>query len=136
MRKQRLWWIVALLVAAWLLWMTLRTNSTVTQDLTPVTESLVGQLLGTHLLISILGNVAVFVPLGAAVALALKDQPPVKQVGLGTAAGAGLSATIELLQLALPSRWSDPADWVLNTVGAGMGAVMATVLGKYLKRDA
>lgn len=130
---RRFWLALAILIVAWLLWMTMRAEATVTRELMPVTESAAGRLLGTHLLISILGNIAVFVPLGAAVALALKDQPHTKQIGLGTVAGAGLSATIELLQLALPSRWSDPADWVLNTLGAGIGAVTVTVLGKYLK---
>jgi glycopeptide antibiotics resistance protein len=134
MRNRRIWWIVALLVAAWLLWMTLRAEATVTRELTPVTESAAGQLLGTHLLISILGNIAVFVPLGAAVALALDSKSTGRQIGLGTASGAGLSAAIELLQLAQPSRWTDPADWVLNTLGAALGAFVATVFRKYLQR--
>jgi glycopeptide antibiotics resistance protein len=114
--------------------MTMRAEATVTRELLPVTESAAGRLLGTHLLISILGNIAVFVPLGAAVALALADLPLARRIGWSTVAGASLSAAIELLQMALPSRWSDPMDWVLNTLGAGIGAVIATLVGKYLER--
>jgi glycopeptide antibiotics resistance protein len=129
--SRKLWWAVALLIAIWLLWMTLRGSGTVNQDLMPVIESQAAEILGTHLLISILGNVAVFVPLGAASALALKDLPMTKRMGLATTVGAGLSAVIEVLQLALPSRWSDPADWVLNTLGAGLGAMGAVLFERY-----
>ncbi|MGC9400160.1 MAG: VanZ family protein [Anaerolineae bacterium] len=132
MTSRRFWWIVALLVAAWLLWMTLRGSGAVNRDLTPLIESQAGRMFGAHLLISILGNVAVFVPLGAAVALAPADQSLARRIGWATIVGAGLSAIIEVLQMALPSRRSDPLDWVLNTVGAGIGAVGVVLLKKYL----
>lgn len=134
MKRHPFWWAVAIVIAAWLLWMTMRGSGTVNRDLAPIIESQAAQVLGTHLLISILGNIVVFVPLGAVVALALADLPLARRIGWSTMAGAGLSAAIEFLQMALPSRWSDPADWLLNTVGAALGAFVATVFRKYLQR--
>ncbi|QEW02884.1 VanZ family protein [Microbacterium lushaniae] len=66
-------------------------------------------------------NTAMFVPLGAALALLL----PLRGWPLAVAAGFGVSVAVEYLQAAIPGRVPDATDVVWNTVGAlvGVGAV-------------
>ncbi len=118
-----LWWSVAGLNALWLYWMTLRPQTTVSADLIPVTASAASYGLSTQFVIGILGNIVVFVPWGAAVALALNLRPRWINVGGAIVAGALLSASIELLQRAVPSRVSAWDDWALNTLGTTLGAI-------------
>ncbi|MBN1177586.1 MAG: VanZ family protein [Anaerolineae bacterium] len=113
------WWGAAALVAAWLLWMTLRPNETVAANLAPLTGPAAARGISPYVLISLAGNVAVFVPLGAALALALGGR-----VVPATLLGAALSLSIELAQLALPSRVSAVDDWLLNTLGTALGALV------------
>lgn len=124
------WWALAAAVAAWLLWMTLRPNQTVAADLAPLTESAAEQGVSVRLLIDLAGNVAVFAPLGAALALALRDRPMRRRLLLATLGGAGLSFTIELIQTAIPTRVAALDDWLLNTGGAFLGAVTGCVVGR------
>ena len=60
-------------------------------------------------------NVLLFMPLGGALAF----------VGIrfrrAIAFGAALSAAIELVQLAIPGRWTSVDDWIFNTVGTAVG---------------
>jgi glycopeptide antibiotics resistance protein len=135
MRRQ-FWWIVAALVSLWLLWMTLRPQAQVTADLTVITAPAAAQGISIPFLIGFLGNIAVFIPLGAAAALALARNPREARLLVATAVGAGLSAVIELLQLAIPSRVSGFDDWLLNTAGAFIGAVIASILINKRKRSA
>jgi glycopeptide antibiotics resistance protein len=74
-RLTLVWWALAVAVAAWLLWMTLRPNQIVATDLAPLTESAAERGISIHLLIDLAGNIAVFVPLGAVLALALRGRP-------------------------------------------------------------
>ncbi len=122
------WWILAGAIAVWLLWMTLRPNQSVAADLTPLTETAAAQDISVHLLIDLAGNVVVFAPLGAALALALGDKPLVHRLLLATLIGAGLSLTIELAQTALPSRVAALDDWLLNTAGTAIGALATASL--------
>jgi glycopeptide antibiotics resistance protein len=131
--KNKFWWMIALAVVVWLLWMTLRPNTTVATDLTPLTGPAAARGISIHWLIDIAGNIVVFVPLGAAVALALGDHPARLRLLGGSGAGALLSASIELAQLALPSRVSAVGDWALNTAGAAIGAALAVFAPPYLK---
>jgi glycopeptide antibiotics resistance protein len=129
--KRRLtwiWWALAAAVTAWLLWMTLRPNQTVAADLAPLTESAADQGISIHLLIDLAGNVVVFAPLGAALALALRDRPVRRRLLLATLGGAGLSLVIELIQTAMPTRVAALDDWLLNTGGAFLGAVVGCVV--------
>jgi len=123
-----LWWLVFVAIAAWLLWMTLRPQEQAVADLTPITAPAAARGISVPFLVDFLGNIAVFIPLGAAAALALANKPCGPRLLAATAVGAGLSAAIELLQLAIPSRFSGFDDWLLNTVGACIGAVIAGVL--------
>jgi len=129
-RHTWLWWALAGAVAAWLLWMTLRPNQTVVAGLAPLTE----RAIPAHLLIDLAGNVAVFIPLGAALVLALGDRSAKARLLLATVAGASLSLTIELAQLLVPTRVTAPDDWLLNTVGTALGASTGLMLrNQFLK---
>jgi glycopeptide antibiotics resistance protein len=81
-------------------------------------------------LIGLAGNVVVFVPLGATLALALGGQPAGRRLLLTTLTGASLSLTIELAQMAIPTRVSGLNDWVLNIVGTALGALLGLGIKK------
>ena len=131
-RLRWVWWVMAMAVAAWLLWMTLRPNQTVATGLASLTEPAAAYGISHHLLIDLAGNVVVFVPLGAALALALNRRPPRQQIVLATLGGAALSLTIELAQQATPSRVSALEDWLLNSAGAAVGALAGCWAGSRL----
>jgi glycopeptide antibiotics resistance protein len=122
-----LWWAVVFIVAGWLLWMTLRPNQTVAAELTPLTESAAKKGISTYLLIDLAGNIVVFIPLGTALALAMRARASRRRLLLVTLGGAGLSLVIELIQTSIPSRVSAVDDWLLNTLGVFVGAVVCTV---------
>lgn len=125
--RPRVWWLVTLLVALWLLSMTMRSQEAATTYLAPITTPARARGISTRVLISFLGNIVVFVPLGAAATLAqAKRPPPARMIG-GTLVGAGLSALIELLQLGVPGRVTAWDDLALNTLGAAVGALLANV---------
>jgi glycopeptide antibiotics resistance protein len=132
-------WVWRLLAAAsvlWLLWMTQRPQADLVVDLAPLTEPAAGYGISSHILISIIGNVAVFVPLGLAVARSLalgRGVTSFAALAAGTAFGALVSVCIELLQMLSPSRFPDWRDLVLNTLGALVGAVLAVLIG-YVRR--
>lgn len=127
-RGEWLWWALAALAAAWLLWMTLRPNAAVSADLAPLTASASARGISGHVLIDLAGNVVVFAPLGLALALALSALPAGRAFLLATAGGAALSLAIELAQAALPSRVAALDDWLLNTAGAALGAGLGCAL--------
>ena len=124
-RPAWLWWALAGAVVVWLLWMTLRPNPTVAADLAPLTEPAAARSISIHLLISLAGNVVVFAPLGAAVALAMGGKPAGRRLLLAIFIGAGLSLAIELAQTTIPSRVSALDDWLLNTSGTALGALVS-----------
>jgi glycopeptide antibiotics resistance protein len=122
-QRSRVWWLLSAIVAIWLLWMTLRPNQTVAADLALLTGPATERGVSAHVLIDLVGNVAVFLPLGLILALALRGRPTGRRLSLATLGGAGLSLVIELIQSALPSRVSALDDWLLNTGGAFLGAM-------------
>ncbi|MGW1075056.1 VanZ family protein [Streptomyces sp. NPDC002537] len=67
------------------------------------------------------GNIALFVPLGLSAMLATRRPWPA--IGFGAA----LSALIEATQAVLTGigRECDSSDWLMNTVGAALGAALA-----------
>ena len=89
-----------------------------------------------YLFIDVVGNVAVFVPFGAAVAAASLlsrrgDQGRHARSGgfwrwwlKVSLAGLALSVFIELGQLTIPGRVTDIDDVILNTFGAAVGALL------------
>lgn len=129
---QGFWWLIAGLVSLWLLWMTLRPNPEVARELETLTAPATARGISYFWLIDIAGNIAVFAPLGAAVALALSvSRSLASRVLLGTGAGLLVSAFIELLQGLSSSRVSSLGDVVLNGIGAAMGALIATWLSRW-----
>jgi glycopeptide antibiotics resistance protein len=129
-RLSWLWWALSAAVALWLLWMTLRPNQTVAADLAPLTETAVERGVSVHLLIDFAGNIVVFLPLGMTIVLALRGRPLGRRLSLATLGGAGLSLIIELIQTTIPSRVAAPDDWLLNTGGAFLGALVGCVVGR------
>lgn len=128
------WWALAGAVTVWLLWMTLRPNLTVAADLAPLTEPAAARGISPHVIISLAGNIVVFVPLGAALTLALGGKPAGRRLLLATFIGAALSLIIELVQTVIPSRVTALDDWLLNTVGTTIGALLGSLLQKQHKR--
>jgi glycopeptide antibiotics resistance protein len=129
-RLSWVWWTLSAAIAVWLLWMTLRPNQTVATDLAPLTEPAAGQGVSVRLLIDFAGNVVVFLPLGMAVALALRGRPVGRKLSLATLSGAGLSLIIELIQTTIPSRVAALDDWLLNTGGTFLGALVGCAVGR------
>jgi glycopeptide antibiotics resistance protein len=70
-----------------------------------------------------LSDIALFVPIGAWVALRLKEYSPSRaSFVLACALGGIIAAAIELAQLLVLSRFTDATDVVLGTIGAAIGA--------------
>ena len=69
----------------------------------------------------VLGNVAVFVPIGLAVAAALRGSRR-RRLSLATLAGFLLSLFIETVQFGIATRATDVDDLIFNTLGALLGA--------------
>ena len=80
-------------------------------------------------LIDVCGNIALFLPFGALVAIAVG--PKRSRVLLSFFAGLLLSIAIELIQLQLPTRTTDVDDVIFNTIGAFLGARL--VVGFWLE---
>ncbi len=120
----------------WLLWMTMRPNPEVSQELQPITQPVDEEIIPPGVLINVLGNVVVFLPLGGSIALALDPDRKVTSLRWGIAVGSGalLSAIIELTQLTLPSRVTSFQDWLLNTLGTALGAGVALLAQRLLER--
>ncbi len=82
----------------------------------------------------IAANLLGYMPWGFLVALlALRSQGkvwPHLAVPLGLVAGAFLSFGVEVLQNWLPQRVPSNVDWMLNTAGSTLGALLAWLMGK------
>lgn len=113
---------LALLYVAWLLWMTLRSEHAVSATLAPMGRAAGRAGISSGrlaLLVDTLGNVVVFVPLGAVVA-AFAER---RRILVAVLAGAALSGFIELAQRVVPARVSSLDDWLLNVLGAAAGGL-------------
>ena len=129
-RATWLWWALSAASATFLLWMTFRPNQAVASQLSPLTEPAAARGIPRHLLIDMVGNIVVFAPLGATLALALGGGPGRRRLMLATLIGAGLSLAIEFAQTTIPTRVTALDDWLLNTGGAFLGAVVGCVVGR------
>ena len=76
-----------------------------------------------YTVLEFLANVALFAPLGVLLILAWRRIPPWTAVVVGCAA----SVVIELVQLAIPSRYSTLSDVIANTLGTAVGVLFAHV---------
>jgi len=72
-------------------------------------------------------NVAMFVPLGVLLPIALQREDR-RALILTVLAGGLLSAAIELSQMLIPGRVSDMKDIVTNTLGALVGVLLVVVV--------
>jgi glycopeptide antibiotics resistance protein len=75
-------------------------------------------------------NIALFVPLGALLAVGWRRMPAWAIVAVGCAA----STVIELVQLAIPSRYSTLSDVIANTLGTAVGLVVARAILRAIAR--
>lgn len=156
-RFRRAAWCGVILAVAWLLWMTLRPSQALNVpgvhmgnpvrqvNLQPFRfkAQMVKVMMTagfpaarrsarTYLTVDVLGNIAVFVPLGAGLAAANLPSRGVHRRRRFSArwwlqillSGLLLSVGIELVQLTIPSRASDIDDVILNTLGTAIGAVL------------
>ena len=149
-------WLAVALIVIWLLSMTLRPSSQPNGiNLVPFSQkwpALVCVLTrcseirdsAIFLFVDVLGNIAVFVPLGAALAVA--TLPTRAVIGQRTrsgkrrwlaivAAGFLLSLSIELAQLAIPTRATDVDDVILNTLGTAIGAAIVWSLQRATSKE-
>ena len=140
-RRQGCWSALTGLWAAWLLYMTLTPDSTPNTNF-PLPFRDHAQALGCvltacphrasslrALVVDLLGNVAVFVPLGVGLAALLHRSLGQKAtLVLCILGGALLSAFIEAVQFTMPTRAADLTDLALNSLGAALGAQACLVL--------
>lgn len=130
-----LWWVLAGIIAAWILWMTLRPNPTVANDLVPLTDAGAARGVSPYVLISLAGNLVVFAPLGLTFALALRGKSMGRRWLLATLVGAAFSLAIEIVQSQLPSRVIALDDWLLNTAGTAIGALTGGRIAAVREQD-
>lgn len=130
------WWLLTLASMGWLLWMTLRPDTTLNQiNLMPLAEH--GRALAClvsgecaprqvfwFLLIDVLGNILVFIPLGIGLAGIFHSDNLWRTIRRATLGGFLISLTIELIQLTIPTRATDVDDLIFNTAGTILGAIM------------
>jgi glycopeptide antibiotics resistance protein len=133
---RRSWWLLTLASMGGLLLLTLRPDNTPNQiNWIPLAEH--GQALAClvnrscaspeafrFLFIDVLGNILVFVPLGlglAGIGQRTNDWQTVQRAAL---VGLLFSLTIEISQLAIPSRATDVDDLIFNTLGVIVGALL------------
>lgn len=150
-RPSRGWLGAAALAGAGVLWLTLRpadlpgdptgTNWKPLEHHGRALSALLGEhpnreVLIYYLLTDVLGNVALFMPLGLAVAGALGGAGRSAALRLAWAAGlgAGLSVAIEGLQLLVPGRATDVDDVIFNVLGALVGAALLLVAERATRR--
>lgn len=124
--KRALLWTALALTVAVLLWLTLALPEARAREggfnLTPLQEiaRAARSLDRPYGIINLYGNLVVFLPVGVLVVW-LARGAVWKRVLLATAAGAALSAAIELAQFTA-GRIADIDDVILNSVGAFLGA--------------
>ena len=82
-----------------------------------------------YFLIQVGGNVLAFLPIGASLSILLGAGGFRKALFQTLAVSALLSLSIELIQLALPTRATDVDDLILNSLGAFLGALRSSRLG-------
>lgn len=143
--RLRPWWLAAAgLSLAVVLWLTLREDRYVTwanltgSNFVPLRHHLAAfrcwlddcaaaAAAREYLLVDVVGNVLLFLPLGLTFAAASTRPGRWARLGAATLSALLLSLSIEVLQLAMPSRASDVDDVLFNTLGALVGAVVGVL---------
>lgn len=141
----RPWWLAAAgMSLAVVLWLTLREDRYVTwanltgSNFVPLRHHLAAfrcwlddcaaaAAAREYLLFDVVGNVLLFLPLGLTFAAASTRPGRWGRLGAATLSAMLLSVSIEVLQLAMPSRASDVDDVLFNTLGALVGAMVGVL---------
>jgi glycopeptide antibiotics resistance protein len=76
------------------------------------------------LIIDLVGNIVVFIPFGMGVAGIVHQDSWRRTISWVMGTAFMISLTIEILQLAIPSRATDVDDLIFNSLGAVLGAVI------------
>jgi glycopeptide antibiotics resistance protein len=135
----------AVLALAVVLWFTLREDRYVAfanltgSNLVPLRHHLAAldcwlddceaaEVAADYLLVDVLGNIALFVPLGLCFAALSTRASRMGRFVAAVLPAAVLSLAIELTQLAMPSRASDVDDVLFNTVGAMLGGLVGVLV--------
>lgn len=74
-------------------------------------------------MIDVVGNVIVFMPIGFGLAGALARDTLIQTIRPALLGGFLFSLTIELLQLAVPTRTTDIDDLIFNSLGTLLGVI-------------
>lgn len=119
---------VVLLITLWPTHALLRLKPVVVRGLTALHDRGILEPL-TWVRLEVLANVAMLVPVGLALVLAIGG----RRWLLAVAACAGLSLAVELAQHAMPGRIASPLDVVANTAGALLGALLALALERWAR---
>lgn len=132
------WWLFIAATATWLLWMTLRPDGNPHRtelNLIPMAEHgpAIACLVNPHcffrrsawrfFMIDVVGNVIVFMPIGFGLAGALARDTLIQTIRPALLGGFLFSLTIELLQLAVPTRTTDIDDLIFNSLGTLLGVI-------------
>jgi VanZ family protein len=149
-RPHRAWLVGVALVIGAVLWLTLRpgeppgfptgTNLRPFEHHGRALQALLAEhpnrgVLVYYLLSDVLGNVALFLPLGVAVAGSLGARPPAARLAGAVGVGLLLSVAIEAIQLLVPGRATDVDDVIFNGVGALSGAALLLVAERLVRRS-
>jgi len=84
-----------------------------------------------YLIIDLVGNIVVFIPLGFGLAGIFHPKRIPVTLILGLIGGFIFSLTIELIQLAIPSRTTDIDDLIFNSLGGLIGASLFVLYKKF-----
>jgi glycopeptide antibiotics resistance protein len=140
------WWLLVAVTSVWLLWLTLNPGRRFPPSqfnyipLADHSRAMVCVLDSScqfqrqafwFLAINLVGNILVFIPLGVGLAGALDRGRPGQTILAAVLGGFALSLSIELVQLALPTRATDVDDLIFNTLGAAIGAMAFVWLRQY-----
>jgi len=94
----------------------------------------IGDLLFNHpfssFIVNNIGNIILFVPFGFLLPFKFKN---ISSLSKGCLLGMAFSILIEIVQLSMPNRWTDVDDVILNTLGAGVGYSLFTILSRVYK---
>ena len=107
------------------------------KPIAPQTETAVNSVpffvSGKVLVYDLIGNIAMFVPVGACAYWLSGSEKVALKIVIATLVGALSSAAFEAIQLAVPSRVTDVNDFIFNATGALVGALSAAAISAVLR---
>jgi glycopeptide antibiotics resistance protein len=85
-----------------------------------------------YVVLEFTANIVLFLPFGLLATIAYPRLRPVLVIAIGFAS----SVVIELVQLAIPSRYATVSDVIANTVGAAIGCLAAVAVARSATQSA